>query len=45
MADQYYTRPDLLAEPDWLWDHRHDPGPQSSRMNRSTSRAGGGIYT
>jgi len=21
-----YARPKLLAEPDWLWEHRHDPG-------------------
>ncbi len=20
-----YVRPELLAEPDWLWDHRDDP--------------------
>jgi thiosulfate/3-mercaptopyruvate sulfurtransferase len=20
-----YTRPELLAEPDWFWDHREDP--------------------
>ncbi len=30
MADQYHIRPDLLAEPDWLWDYRHDPEPQTA---------------
>ena len=25
MAEQGYARPELLAEPDWLWEHRDDP--------------------
>jgi thiosulfate/3-mercaptopyruvate sulfurtransferase len=25
-TDLGYARPDLLAEPDWLWEHRDDPG-------------------
>ncbi len=32
MVDQCYTRPDLLAERDWLWDHHHNPGPQTAAM-------------
>ena len=24
-SDQGYRRPELLAEPDWLWEHRDDP--------------------
>jgi thiosulfate/3-mercaptopyruvate sulfurtransferase len=24
-AEQGYARPELLAEPDWLWEHRDDP--------------------
>ncbi len=25
VTDEGYTRPELLAEPDWLWEHRDDP--------------------
>jgi len=24
-AEEHYARPELLAEPDWLWEHRDDP--------------------
>ncbi len=25
LANQGYAHPELLAEPDWLWEHRDDP--------------------
>ena len=25
-VDDEYARPEILAEPDWLWEHRDDPG-------------------
>jgi thiosulfate/3-mercaptopyruvate sulfurtransferase len=25
VSDQGYARPELLAEPDWVWEHRDDP--------------------